>query len=189
MPRASGCQEPFPAGSKAAAVTMGLSPRCRPGDGDAGSGNGANGPAGAGGGCGVPTAPAMAAATGQTLSLRQEQVGAVTVLHPRRMGKARAGSSPPPMCWLLQVLAKERACAEGLRSWGQAAGEHPQRQERIWAMSLGALRGSLAVELCLASKEQTTVRRAALRRLLHEEQQQHQRELRQLGKAFYVERL
>ncbi|XP_035202417.1 uncharacterized protein C1orf189 homolog isoform X2 [Oxyura jamaicensis] len=160
MPRASGCQEPFPAGSKAAAVTMGLSPRCRPGDGDAGSGNGANGPAGAGGGCGVPTAPAMAAATGQTLSLRQEQ-----------------------------VLAKERACAEGLRSWGQAAGEHPQRQERIWAMSLGALRGSLAVELCLASKEQTTVRRAALRRLLHEEQQQHQRELRQLGKAFYVERL
>ncbi|XP_040395187.1 uncharacterized protein C1orf189 homolog [Cygnus olor] len=102
----------------------------------------------------------MAVAISQTLSLRREQ-----------------------------VLAKERAYAQWLRSWGQAAGEHPQRQERIWATSLGALRWSLAVGLCLASKEQTTVRRAALHRLLQAEHQQHQRELQQLGKAFYVERL
>lgn len=33
------------------------------------------------------------------------------------------------------------------------------------------------------------VRRAALRQLLQDEHQQHQRELHQLGKAFYVERL
>lgn len=33
------------------------------------------------------------------------------------------------------------------------------------------------------------VRRAALHRLLQDEHQQHQQELRQLGKAFYVERL
>nr|XP_047905130.1 protein CFAP141 isoform X1 [Anser cygnoides] len=124
-----GCQEPFPAGSKEPTVTTGLSLRCRLGDGNAGLGDVGNGLAGAGGGCGVPTAPAMAAATRQTLSLRREQ-----------------------------VLAKESAYAEWLRSWGQAAGEHPQRQERTWATSLGALRWSLAVELCLASKERTTVR-------------------------------
>uniref|UniRef100_A0A493U1K9 Uncharacterized protein n=1 Tax=Anas platyrhynchos platyrhynchos TaxID=8840 RepID=A0A493U1K9_ANAPP len=75
------------------------------------------------------------------------------------------------------------------RSWGRVVGEHPQRQERVWATALGELRWSLGAELRLASKEQTTVRRAALHRLLQDEYQQYQRELQQLGKAFYVERL
>uniref|UniRef100_A0A8B9T0R9 Uncharacterized protein n=1 Tax=Anas platyrhynchos TaxID=8839 RepID=A0A8B9T0R9_ANAPL len=72
---------------------------------------------------------------------------------------------------------------------------------RVWATALGELRWSLGAELRLASKEQTTVtwltagpdapqvRRAALHRLLQDEYQQYQRELQQLGKAFYVERL
>eukprot|EP00075_Anas_platyrhynchos_P012336 XP_027301589.1 uncharacterized protein C1orf189 homolog [Anas platyrhynchos] len=102
----------------------------------------------------------MAAAAQKALSLRQEK-----------------------------VLAKEGAYAELLRSWGRVVGEHPQRQERVWATALGELRWSLGAELRLASKEQTTVRRAALHRLLQDEYQQYQRELQQLGKAFYVERL
>ncbi|XP_021232474.1 uncharacterized protein C1orf189 homolog isoform X2 [Numida meleagris] len=89
-----------------------------------------------------------------------------------------AGSSrAPSVCWE-QILAKERAYEELLRRWEVSPGENPGRQERIWAVSLGALRWSLAAELRLASKE-----------LISDEHRQHQRELRQRGKAFHVERL
>ncbi|XP_021232473.1 uncharacterized protein C1orf189 homolog isoform X1 [Numida meleagris] len=100
-----------------------------------------------------------------------------------------AGSSrAPSVCWE-QILAKERAYEELLRRWEVSPGENPGRQERIWAVSLGALRWSLAAELRLASKELISLRRAALCRLLQDEHRQHQRELRQRGKAFHVERL
>lgn len=122
VPRASGCQEPFPGESKEpTTVTVGLSPRCRPSDGDVG-----NGPAGAGGGCGVPTAPAMAAEVQKALSLRQEKVGAVTVLCPRYVGKPQAGLSPPKCvgcCRSWRRREPTRSCCGGRASKGGPRGE------------------------------------------------------------------
>ncbi|XP_072214781.1 cilia- and flagella-associated protein 141 [Excalfactoria chinensis] len=86
-----------------------------------------------------------------------------------------------------QVLEKDRAYTELARRWGLAPKE--ERQERIWAVSLGGLRWSLAEELRLAGKELLALRRAALGRLLQNEHRQNQRELQQLGMAFHVERL
>ncbi|XP_041890505.1 uncharacterized protein C1orf189 homolog isoform X2 [Corvus kubaryi] len=80
-----------------------------------------------------------------------------------------------------------------LESCGQEAREHPQ----CWASSHGVLqwimesrlKKHVELELYLAGREQAVIRRDALCQLLLDEHLQHQQELRQLGKAFYVERL
>ncbi|KAM4861806.1 cilia- and flagella-associated protein 141 [Thomomys bottae] len=51
------------------------------------------------------------------------------------------------------------------------------------------MRDVMAQELVLANKQLLLVRQAALHQLFEKEHQQYQRELNQMGKAFYVERL
>ncbi|CAN8206731.1 unnamed protein product [Coccothraustes coccothraustes] len=78
-------------------------------------------------------------------------------------------------------------------SSGQGARENPQ----CWASSLGVLqwitesrlKKCVELELHLAGREQAMIRRDALCQLVLDEHLQHQQELRQQGKAFYVERL
>ncbi|XP_053857190.1 cilia- and flagella-associated protein 141 [Vidua macroura] len=80
-----------------------------------------------------------------------------------------------------------------LNSCGQGAREHP----KCWASSLGVLqrimesrlKKRVELELHLAGREQAAVRRDALCQLVLDEHLQHQQELCQQGKAFYVERL
>ncbi|XP_064899258.1 cilia- and flagella-associated protein 141 [Columba livia] len=74
-------------------------------------------------------------------------------------------------------------------SRGEVTGGHPRRWERILVPPHGALGPQVLSELRLAGAELTTVRRAALCRLLQDEHRQQRRELQRLGKAFYVERL
>ncbi|XP_004619239.1 cilia- and flagella-associated protein 141 [Sorex araneus] len=68
----------------------------------------------------------------------------------------------------------------------------------LWQMTLSQRRNPYAVlrmqeimqqELVLSSKELLRVRQAALHQLLEKEHQQYQQELKQMGKAFYVERM
>ncbi|XP_048214099.1 protein CFAP141 [Perognathus longimembris pacificus] len=68
----------------------------------------------------------------------------------------------------------------------------------LWQMTLGQrrnfyaalrMRNAMAQEIVLANKQLLLVRQAALHQLFEKEHQQYQRELNQLGKAFYVERL
>ncbi|XP_029791950.1 uncharacterized protein C1orf189 homolog isoform X2 [Suricata suricatta] len=51
------------------------------------------------------------------------------------------------------------------------------------------MQGIMGQELALANKQLLTARRAALHQLFEAEHRQHQQELNQTGKAFYVERL
>ncbi|XP_056366711.1 cilia- and flagella-associated protein 141 isoform X2 [Oenanthe melanoleuca] len=75
----------------------------------------------------------------------------------------------------------------------QEAREHP----KCWASSLGVLqclmeprlKRRVDLELHLAGREQALIRRDALCQLILDEHLQHQQELHQQGKAFYVERL
>ncbi|XP_017583422.1 PREDICTED: uncharacterized protein C1orf189 homolog isoform X2 [Corvus brachyrhynchos] len=80
-----------------------------------------------------------------------------------------------------------------LESCGQEAREHPQCWESShgvlqWIME-SRLKKRVELELYLAGREQAVIRRDALCQLLLDEHLQHQQELRQLGKAFYVEQL
>ncbi|XP_027987311.2 cilia- and flagella-associated protein 141 isoform X2 [Eptesicus fuscus] len=50
------------------------------------------------------------------------------------------------------------------------------------------LQESMVQELALANKQLLMVRQAALHQLFEKEHKQYQRELSQMGKAFYVER-
>ncbi|XP_053823069.1 cilia- and flagella-associated protein 141 [Vidua chalybeata] len=117
----------------------------------------------AGGRCRVPVALAMAVPNSQSSSLQREE-----------------------------VQANWNAGARLLRSW-QGAREHP----KCWASSLGVLqrimesrlKKHVELELHLAGREQAAVRRDALCQLVLDEHLQHQQELCQQGKAFYVERL
>ncbi|XP_030147019.4 cilia- and flagella-associated protein 141 [Taeniopygia guttata] len=92
-----------------------------------------------------------------------------------------------------EVQANGSAGARLRRSCGQGAREHP----KCWASSLGVLqwimesrlRKRVDLELHLAGREQAAIRRDALCQLVLDEHLQHQQELRQQGKAFYVERL
>nr|XP_045732420.2 cilia- and flagella-associated protein 141 [Mirounga angustirostris] len=51
------------------------------------------------------------------------------------------------------------------------------------------MQDTMGQELALARKQLLMVRQAALHQLLEKEHRQHQQELNQMGKAFYVERL
>nr|XP_004667270.1 uncharacterized protein C1orf189 homolog isoform X1 [Jaculus jaculus] len=68
----------------------------------------------------------------------------------------------------------------------------------MWQMTLSQRRNPYAAlrmqdavvqELALASKQLLMARRVSLHQLFEQEHQQYQQELRQMGKAFYVERL
>ncbi|XP_069851654.1 cilia- and flagella-associated protein 141 [Dipodomys merriami] len=68
----------------------------------------------------------------------------------------------------------------------------------LWQMTLNQRRNfyaalrmkdAMAQELVLANKQLLLVRQAALHQLFEKEHHQYQRELNQMGKAFYVERL
>ncbi|XP_049637559.1 cilia- and flagella-associated protein 141 [Suncus etruscus] len=72
------------------------------------------------------------------------------------------------------------------------------RTKCLWQMTLSQRRNPYAVlkmqeimeqELALSNKELLRVRQAALHQLFEKEYQQYQQELRQMGKAFYVERM
>ncbi|XP_015997322.1 uncharacterized protein C1orf189 homolog [Rousettus aegyptiacus] len=51
------------------------------------------------------------------------------------------------------------------------------------------MQDTMVQELALANKQLLVVRQAALHQLFEREHRQYQQELRQMGKAFYVERL
>uniref|UniRef100_A0A8C3VPS0 Chromosome 1 open reading frame 43 n=1 Tax=Catagonus wagneri TaxID=51154 RepID=A0A8C3VPS0_9CETA len=68
----------------------------------------------------------------------------------------------------------------------------------LWQMTLSRRRNPYAIlrmqntmlqELALVNKQLLMVRQAALHQLFEKEHRQYQRELNQMGKAFYVERL
>ncbi|XP_005532371.1 PREDICTED: uncharacterized protein C1orf189 homolog [Pseudopodoces humilis] len=108
----------------------------------------------------------MAVPNSQSSSLQQEEV---------RQGRGwEDGSCPGSSC-------------------GQEAREHP----KCWVSSLevlqwimeSRLKKCVELELHLAGREQAVIRRDALSHLVLDEHLQHQQELRQQGKAFYVERL
>ncbi|XP_045732420.3 cilia- and flagella-associated protein 141 [Mirounga angustirostris] len=72
------------------------------------------------------------------------------------------------------------------------------RAHSLWQTTLSQRRNLYAAlrmqdtmgqELALARKQLLMVRQAALHQLLEKEHRQHQQELNQMGKAFYVERL
>ncbi|XP_005059117.1 PREDICTED: uncharacterized protein C1orf189 homolog isoform X2 [Ficedula albicollis] len=85
------------------------------------------------------------------------------------------------------------------RSWegGSCPGSSSREHPKCWTASLGVLRCLMEpwlkrrvdLELHLAGREQALIRRDALCQLVLDEHLQHQQELRQQGKAFYVERL
>ncbi|XP_023390080.1 uncharacterized protein C1orf189 homolog, partial [Pteropus vampyrus] len=82
-----------------------------------------------------------------------------------------------------------------LYTWGRWQNSHTHC---VWQMTLSQRRNPYAYlrmqdtmvqELALANKQLLVVRQAALHQLLEKEHRQYQQELRQTGKAFYVERL
>ncbi|XP_075047872.1 cilia- and flagella-associated protein 141 [Mixophyes fleayi] len=87
---------------------------------------------------------------------------------------------------LLQLAEMERQRERGvsiLNAWKEdAGGSISARIQRH--------RGAqMRQELRMANKELVLVRRAALQRLLQEEQRQYQEELNRLGRAFYVQKM
>ncbi|XP_014748330.1 PREDICTED: uncharacterized protein C1orf189 homolog [Sturnus vulgaris] len=95
-----------------------------------------------------------------------------------------------------QSSSLQRGVRQG-RSWEDGSCPGSREHPKCWASSLGVLqclmesrlKKRVDLELHLAGREQTVIRRDALCRLVLDEHLQHQQELRQQGKAFYVERL
>uniref|UniRef100_A0A674HFN2 Uncharacterized protein n=1 Tax=Taeniopygia guttata TaxID=59729 RepID=A0A674HFN2_TAEGU len=83
-------------------------------------------------------------------------------------------------------ISASLTCPPCVYSCGQGAREHP----KCWASSLGVLQWIMESRLKKrVDLELHLIRRDALCQLVLDEHLQHQQELRQQGKAFYVERL